>query len=68
MMSFLCRLPDVENFEPGEGGESPLAKIDSFVQLHLPEVRRTGKARDRYHASVGGLVVVLYPLCRPAQR
>ena len=25
------KLPNVENFEPGQDGESPLAKIDSFV-------------------------------------
>ncbi|MBQ8288802.1 MAG: leucine--tRNA ligase [Clostridia bacterium] len=31
------RLPNVENFEPGEGGESPLAKIDSFVNCSCPK-------------------------------
>ncbi len=31
------RLPEVENFEPGEGGESPLAKIDSFVNCKCPQ-------------------------------
>ncbi|MBQ8742583.1 MAG: leucine--tRNA ligase [Clostridia bacterium] len=31
------RLPDVENFEPGEGGESPLAKIESFVNCKCPK-------------------------------
>ena len=31
------KLPEVENFEPGEGGESPLAKIDSFVQCKCPK-------------------------------
>jgi len=31
------RLPDVENFEPGEGGESPLAKIESFVNCTCPK-------------------------------
>ncbi len=31
------RLPSVENFEPGEGGESPLAKIDSFVNCSCPK-------------------------------
>ena len=30
------RLPAVENFEPGEGGESPLAKIESFVNCSCP--------------------------------
>ncbi len=31
------RLPDVENFEPGQDGESPLAKIDSFVNCKCPK-------------------------------
>ncbi|MBQ2903577.1 MAG: leucine--tRNA ligase [Clostridia bacterium] len=30
------RLPAVENFEPGTDGESPLAKIDSFVNCSCP--------------------------------
>ena len=30
------RLPNVSNFEPGEGGESPLAKIDEFVNCKCP--------------------------------
>ena len=31
------RLPPVENFEPGEEGESPLAKIESFVNCTCPK-------------------------------
>ncbi|MBQ7125353.1 MAG: class I tRNA ligase family protein, partial [Clostridia bacterium] len=31
------RLPEVENFAPGEGGESPLAKIDSYVNCKCPK-------------------------------
>ena len=31
------KLPPVENFEPGSDGESPLAKIDSFVHCHCPK-------------------------------
>ncbi len=31
------RLPEVQNYEPGEGGESPLAKIDSFVNCTCPK-------------------------------
>ncbi len=31
------RLPDMENFEPGEGGESPLAKVESFVNCICPK-------------------------------
>lgn len=30
------KLPNVENFEPGQDGESPLAKIDSFVNCKCP--------------------------------
>ena len=31
------RLPDMKNFEPGEGGESPLAKVESFVNCTCPK-------------------------------
>ena len=31
------RLPDMENFVPGEGGESPLAKVESFVNCTCPK-------------------------------
>ncbi len=31
------KLPEVENFEPGSDGESPLAKIDSFVNCTCPK-------------------------------
>lgn len=31
------KLPEVENFEPGSDGESPLAKIDSFVNCKCPK-------------------------------
>ncbi len=31
------RLPPMENFEPGTDGESPLAKIDSFVHCQCPK-------------------------------
>ena len=30
-------LPDVENFEPGQDGQSPLARIDSFVNCTCPK-------------------------------
>ncbi len=36
MRSCRCSLPTVENFEPGNDGESPLAKIDSFVHCKCP--------------------------------
>ncbi len=31
------RLPDVENFEPGTDGQSPLARIESFVRCTCPK-------------------------------
>ena len=37
------KLPEVEEFLPGEGGESPLARIDSFVNCTCPKCG--GKAR-----------------------
>ena len=37
------RLPEVKNFEPGEGGESPLAKIDSFVNCKCPKCGENAK-------------------------
>ena len=37
------RLPEVKNFEPGEGGESPLAKIDAFVNCTCPKCGKDAK-------------------------
>ncbi len=37
------RLPEVSNFEPGEGGESPLAKIESYVNCKCPKCARPAK-------------------------
>lgn len=31
------KLPEVENFEPGSDGESPLAKIESYVNCKCPQ-------------------------------
>ncbi len=36
-------LPDVENFEPGTDGESPLAKIDSYVNCTCPKCGAAAK-------------------------
>ena len=37
------KLPEVENFAPGEGGESPLAKIDSYVNCKCPKCQGDAK-------------------------
>ncbi len=37
------RLPEIENFEPGQDGESPLAKIEEFVNCTCPKCG--GKAK-----------------------
>ena len=37
------RLPPVDNFEPGQDGESPLAKIDSFVNCTCPKCGAAAK-------------------------
>lgn len=37
------KLPEVENFVPGSDGESPLAKIDSFVNCTCPKCGRPAK-------------------------
>ncbi len=36
-------LPEVENFEPGTDGESPLAKIDSYVNCTCPKCGAAAK-------------------------
>ncbi|MDO4977488.1 MAG: leucine--tRNA ligase [Eubacteriales bacterium] len=37
------KLPAVENFEPGQDGESPLAKIESFVNCTCPKCGKPAK-------------------------
>ena len=37
------RLPEVENFQPGQDGESPLAKLPDFVNCTCPKCGRPAK-------------------------
>ena len=37
------KLPNIENFEPGQEGESPLAKIDSYVNCKCPKCGKDAK-------------------------
>lgn len=36
-------LPDIDNFEPGKNGESPLASIESFVNCNCPKCGKPAK-------------------------
>ena len=48
-------LPEVDNYEPTDSGESPLSKMAELGEYHLPVLRRPGQTRDGYHAPVGGI-------------
>ena len=37
------RLPPMDDFEPGQGGESPLARIESFVHCSCPKCGRDAR-------------------------
>ena len=65
-----CRmtLPEVEHYEPTDTGECSAGCDDRLGQHHLPALRRPRQARDRYHAAVGRLQLVLPALYRSAQR
>ena len=68
------RLPDVQSYLPSGNGESPLANETPWLEIWFNAT--TGEAvpataprppRDQHHAPVGGLVLVLPPLPRPAE-
>ena len=67
-------LPEMEDFTPAASDDPdalPAAAAgqgDRLGQHHLPDLRRPGHARAQHHAAVGGLVLVLPALPRPAQR
>ena len=44
---------------PTDTGESPLAAMTELGKYHLSLLRRSGKERNRYHASVGRFFLVL---------
>ena len=52
-------LPELEDYEPTDNGESPLAKMTDWSNHDVPALSRPGEARNRHDAAVGGLVVVL---------
>ena len=45
-----------------DGSGNPLAKCDRFPEVHLPEVRQAGAARDRHDGHLRRLVLVLHAL------
>ena len=61
-------LPQVESYEPTDDGESPISKMTDWVNTTCPQLRRPRQARDRHHAAVGRLELVLPALYGPAQR
>ena len=49
-------------------GDSPLAHVPEFVNVTCPKCGGAGRARDRHDGHLRGLVVVLLPLRRRAER
>ena len=64
------RLPPVENFEPGTDGESPLAKIDSFVHCNCPKcggaARRETDTMPQWAGSSWYFLRYMDPHCKDA--
>lgn len=60
------RLPPVENFEPGTDGESPLAKIDSFVNCKCPKCGSDAKRETDTMPQWAGSSWYFLRYCDPA--
>ena len=58
------KLPEVEEFTPGENGESPLAKQTDWINTTCPHCG-TCKKRDRYNASMGWFFLVFLKIYGP---
>ena len=61
-------LPQVDSYELTDDGESPLSKMTDWVNTKCPKCGVPRQARDRHHAPVGRLFLVLPALYGPAQR
>lgn len=60
------RLPPVENFEPGTDGESPLAKLDSFVNCKCPKCGGAAKRETDTMPQWAGSSWYFLRYCDPA--
>ncbi|MBR5362651.1 MAG: leucine--tRNA ligase [Oscillospiraceae bacterium] len=60
------RLPPVENFEPGTDGESPLAKLDSFVNCKCPQCGGAAKRETDTMPQWAGSSWYFLRYCDPA--
>ncbi|MCQ2407557.1 MAG: leucine--tRNA ligase [Oscillospiraceae bacterium] len=60
------RLPPVENFEPGKDGESPLAKLDSFVNCKCPKCGGAAKRETDTMPQWAGSSWYFLRYCDPA--
>lgn len=62
------KLPEVKEFEPGEGGESPLAKIESFVRCKCPrcggDARRETDTMPQWAGSSWYFIRYVDPHCK----
>ena len=55
-------LPEVEDFRPRGTGMSPLATVEEWVNVHVPEMRRARASRDRRQRHVPRFRLVPPPL------
>ena len=59
-------LPEIEDYAPK--GRSPLAAAEDWVNVDVPELRRSGAARDGHDGHLRRLLLVLPALLRRPQR
>ena len=52
-------LPEVESYSPTEEGDSPLAKVEEWVNTTCPKCGKSSKKGNQYDASMGGKLLVL---------
>ena len=60
--------PELKDYKPSGNGESPLAKVQEWVEIIDPKTGKKALPRDQHHAAMGRLLLVLLKILRPAQR